>query len=246
MKILQFQDVELAYGKHIVLSGVNLELKKGEFFGLVGPNGSGKSTLLKSLLGLIKPNSGEINWHTDSFKKGYVPQRERVDPIWPISVRNLISLTLSAAISPWRHQRGEVEQVDRVMELTKTAEFANKTLDTLSGGEIQRVLLARALVVEPDILLLDEPTAAMDIVAVQRFLSLITDIHTKSDMTIIMVTHDLNSLIDRADRLGILQHGSLYSGPASEILTTSSLSSIFREPMTVKVFEGRQHIIHGL
>lgn len=246
MKILEFKNVELSYGKHTIIKDVNLELKRGEFFGLVGPNGAGKSTLLKAILGLLKPRSGEIIWQDESLKKGYMPQRERVDPIWPISVRDLIRLTLQAAAFPRRHSKSDENKVDHVMNITRTKEIAGQTLDTLSGGEIQRALLARALVIEPEVLLLDEPTASMDIVAVQRFLSLITEIHANSSMTIIIVTHDLNSLVNRADRLGIIQHGSLYCGPSDEILTTSSLTSIFREPMSVKIFDGKPHIIHSI
>ncbi|MDG5815629.1 metal ABC transporter ATP-binding protein [Chitinispirillales bacterium ANBcel5] len=239
MDLLKFNNVTLGYGPHTILREINLKVRKGDFFGLVGPNGSGKSTLMKSMLGLVRPRHGSINWLSGVPKRGYVPQREQVDPLWPMRVRDLLRLTLCSADSALFYNRKEQVQVGKVMELTEIEHLRNQTLDTLSGGEMQRVLLARALIIEPDVLFLDEPTAAMDLVASQKFLSIITGIHHSRNVTVILVTHDLQSLVDRAHRLGIIQNGALHSDTADKLLTSINLSTIYKEPMVVKKVEGR-------
>ncbi len=238
MATLEYKDVNLGYGRHEILRDVNLVVEKGDFFGLVGPNGSGKSTLIKSMLGLVKPRSGLIRWLPSVPRRGYVPQRERVDPIWPMRVRDLLRATIHALGNGFFCNKSEHIRAERAMEMIEISHLANQTLDTLSGGEMQRVLLARALVVEPEVLLLDEPTAAMDLVASQKFLSLITHLHEVHQMTVIIVTHDLPSLVDRAHRLGIIQHGELHSGNSKDLLTSENLSRIYREPLRVSKVDG--------
>ncbi len=238
MELLQFEGVDLGYGRDVVLRGVNMRVGRGDFFGLVGPNGSGKSTLLKAMLGLVKSQAGEIRWHPRVPKRGYVPQREQIDPIWPMRVRDLLRLTLCSLRGGRLFGEREPAAVPATMEMIEIEHLANQTLDTLSGGEMQRVLLARALIVEPEVLLLDEPTAAMDLVASQKYLSVITRLHHECDVTVIIVTHDLPSLIGRAHRLGIIQHGHVHSGLAGEMLTSEKLSDIYKEPMMVKKLDG--------
>ncbi|KMQ51726.1 Zinc ABC transporter, ATP-binding protein ZnuC [Chitinispirillum alkaliphilum] len=238
MNQLEFRNVCLGYGGREILKDVNITVEKGDFFGLVGPNGSGKSTLIKSMLGLVKPRSGSIKWVPSVPRRGYVPQREQVDPIWPMRVQDLLRATIHALGFAFRYRR-EHAKVTQVMGLIGIDHLANQTLDTLSGGEMQRVLLARALIVDPQILLLDEPTAAMDLVASQKFLSLITHLHETHNITVVIVTHDLPSLIDRAHRLAIIQHGQLHSGTSEEILTSENLTRIYREPLKVSKVEGR-------
>ena len=244
MELLRFEKVDLGYGRHLILKNVNLVVEKGDFFGLVGPNGSGKSTLIKAMLGLLRPQSGLVQWFPSVPVRGYVPQREQVDPIWPMRVQDLLRLTLCVSERLIHSHKKNQTQVDYAMEMIGIKHLANQTLDTLSGGEMQRVLLARALIVRPEVMLLDEPTAAMDLVAAHKFLSLITDLHEQCNMTVIIVTHDLPSLVDRAHRLGIIQHGQFFSGQSEELLTSSTLSGIYREPLTVKKVDGRTMIFH--
>lgn len=242
MAQLVFEKAGFGYGSRNILMDINLEIKQGDFFGLVGPNGAGKTTLIKAMLGLIKPRHGTVRWMPSIPKRGYVPQKEQIDPIWPMRVRDLLKHTRNAS-EKGILQRHEQRAVMEVMEQTGTMHLANQTLDTLSGGEMQRVLLARALVVDPEVLLLDEPTAAMDLVASLKFLTLITGLHHRRNITVIIVTHDLPSLVDRAHSLGIIQHGLLHSGPTSELMDSKTLSSIYRVPMNVKKVEGQTMII---
>ncbi len=245
MCLLKYEGVRLAYGRNVVLRDVNLHVEKGDFLGLVGPNGSGKTTLIKSMLGLIRPKLGTIDWRGGIPRCGYVPQQEEVDPIWPMRVRDLLKMTICSLRPLHLFHRKEPRQVREIMELIGIEHLANQTLDTLSGGEMQRVLLARALVVEPEVVLLDEPTSGMDLVAAERFLSLISKMHKGRKMTVIMVTHDLPSLVDRAQHLGIIENDTLYSGRVDEILTSEMLTKIYREPLTVRDVHGRTMILHG-
>ncbi len=243
--MLTYQGVDLGYGRQVVLRDVNLSVERGDFLGLVGPNGSGKSTLVKSMLGLVRPMRGEIHWEGGVPKRGYVPQREQVDPIWPMRVRDLLEMTIHSLQTLQPLHRKQCPEVREIMELIEIDHLADKTLATLSGGEMQRVLLARALVVEPEVVVLDEPTSAMDLVASERFLSLINRMHEQKQTTVILVTHDLPSLVNRAHRLGIIQNGALHSGKTEEILTSENLSRIYEEPLTVRSVDGRTVILHG-
>jgi len=238
LDLLLFEKVKLGYNGRVVLEGVNLAVKKGDFFGLVGPNGSGKSTLLKAMLGLVRQRSGKIIWPLGMPRIGYVPQSEMVDPIWPMRVRDLLHLTLCSLEPAHLLHQNEHARVGSVMELIRIERLANQTIDTLSGGEMQRVLLARALIVKPDALFLDEPTAAMDLVASQRFLSMISELQKEKEMTIIMVTHDLQCLVGRANSLGIIEQGKVYSDDAEKLLTSERLSQIYEQPMLVRKFDG--------
>lgn len=238
MDLLAFKDVSLGYNGRLVLENINLSVRKKQFLGLVGPNGSGKSTLMKSMLGLLRPKSGSITWVKETPVIGYVPQKEIIDPIWPMRVRDLLHLTLcSLEKAHFRHKKENV-RVWNVMQWIGIEKMANQTLDTLSGGEMQRVLLARALIVEPEVLFLDEPTASMDLVSSQNFLSLISNLHEEQGITVVIVTHDLQSLAGRADSLGIIEQGRVYHDTAERLLTSESLSRIYKQPMFVKSVEG--------
>ncbi len=234
MSIIEFNSVTLGYANKTVLEDVNLKVEPGELFGLVGPNGSGKTTLLKAMLGQLKPWSGSVNWKTTSSRWGYVPQREQVDPIWPVTVQKLLRMTVRSTQTAWIFSKEKPEIVEQVIEMTGLKKFSNQTLETLSGGELQRVLLARALVVEPDILLLDEPTAAMDLVAAAHFLDLIVKLHEIWEITVVLVSHDLSALADRTDRIGILRCGNLYSGPTDSMLTSKNLSDVYGRSLKVE------------
>ncbi len=237
--MLTFAKVTLGYNGRHVLEDINLVVNKGDFIGLVGPNGAGKSTLMKAMLGLVKPRAGSISWRPDIPKIGYVPQSEHIDPIWPMRVRDVLHLTLCSLERPHFFHKKEHSRVRQVMEMIAIESLANRTLDTLSGGELQRVLLARALIIEPDVLFLDEPTAAMDLVATRKFLSMISDLHRDHGITVVIVTHDLQSLAHRAEYLGIIANGKLYFDQTDTMLTSGNLTEIYGQPMTVRKVDGR-------
>lgn len=231
--LFHFDQADLGYPSHLVLRDLSFGVNERDFIGIVGPNGAGKSTLVKTMLGLLPLCAGRMEWPGGRPIIGYVPQREQIDPIWPMRVRDMLQFTLTALEPPHWRRRGEHARVAEVMHTTEIDMLADQTLDTLSGGEMQRLLLARALIVEPQVLLLDEPTAAMDLFATERFMSVISRLHSERDVTIILVTHDLQSLAGRASTVGILSHGTLHHGPTSRMLSAERLSDVYGHPVHV-------------
>ena len=222
-----FDRAILGYPRHEILREITFCVGQGDFVGIVGPNGAGKSTLVKSMLGQLPLCAGRMDWPRGRPVIGYVPQREQVDPIWPMRVRDMLQFTLTALEPPHWRRRGEHPRVAEVMQATEIESLADQTLDTLSGGEMQRLLLARALVVDPQVLLLDEPTAAMDLFATERFMTLIARLHRERQVTVVLVTHDLQSLAGRACTVGILAHGTLHHGPTADMLSAERLSEVY-------------------
>lgn len=227
------KSASLGYPGHEILRDISFDLNEGDFIGIAGPNGAGKSTLVKTMLGLLPLRAGQMEWPAGRPLVGYVPQREQIDPIWPMRVRDMLQVTLSALDPPHWRSRGEHDRIAEVMRSTDIKSLADQPLHTLSGGEIQRLLLARALVVQPQLLLLDEPTAAMDLFATEHFMDLIAHLHRETGVTVILVTHDLQSLVGRASRVGILAHGTLHHGTTSQMLTPERLSDVYEHPVEV-------------
>lgn len=197
--------VDLSFSRHktLILDGINLSVKEGEFVGIFGPNGGGKTTFLKLLLGLLKPSHGSIEIfgkspETVRSRMGYVPQAKLFDPQFPISVLDVVLMGLLSQ----KMTRAAKEKAHSVLEKVHLLDKANKPFGTLSGGQAQRVLVARALVGAPDILLLDEATVSIDAEAEKTIYELLTQLTGK--ITILMVTHDLKSL-EKADRLLCIQ-----------------------------------------
>lgn len=231
--LFHFEKASLGYPRNEVLTDISFRLDTGDFIGIVGPNGAGKTTLVKTMLGLLPLRSGTMKWSSERAFIGYVPQREQIDPIWPMRVRDMLQLTLSALQPPHWFRRREHQRVTEVMQATEIMPLANQTLDTLSGGEMQRLLLARALVVDPRVLLLDEPTAAMDLFATERFMDLIARLHRETGVTVILVTHDLQALAGRASTVGILSQGTMHYGQTSQMLSAERLSQVYGHPVEV-------------
>jgi zinc transport system ATP-binding protein len=190
---IEFQYVDFAYAKPLVLEKVSLAIPSRETTCLVGPNGGGKSTLLKLVLGLIEPTRGEVRVLGTSprkarFKVGYMPQYVGFDPRFPITVREIVLMGRLVGNRWGFHSRKDRAIADQVLEEVELKEFASASFSNLSGGQKQRVLIARALAVEPELLLLDEPTAMVDSHIEARLLEQLKALHQR--MTIVMVSHD--------------------------------------------------------
>jgi zinc transport system ATP-binding protein len=187
-----------SYPKTPVLKDVNFSIKKGEFVGLFGPNGGGKTTLLMLLLGFLKPTDGAIVM--DECVVGYVPQRLRFDAKFPISTIEVILMGRLAHL-PWygRYSAKDKALAEKALDEVGLTAFRNAPFGSLSGGQAQRVLLARALVSKPDILFLDEPTSCVDKESEQKIYALLKAL--RPEITILMVTHHLDAAIGHVDRL---------------------------------------------
>lgn len=209
--IVNFDHVSFAYQDTPVLTDVTFKVDSGEFLGIIGPNGGGKTTLLKLILGFLKPKSGGINVlgkppGIASTRIAYVSQGLNYDRQFPISVMELV---LSGRLSnlPWygAYTPQDMQAAQIALEKVGMQEFKDHPFGKLSGGQAQRALIARALVTEPELLLLDEPTASVDAQAEGVIYDILKSL--RKTMTILMVTHDLRAAIDIVDRVLLVQGG---------------------------------------
>ncbi|RQG89783.1 heme ABC transporter ATP-binding protein [Natrarchaeobius halalkaliphilus] len=236
------EDVGITFGELSVLEDVSLSVDPGEFVGFVGPNGAGKTSLLRAISGAIAPSSGTItiddtdvhavSSRTTSRLVAVVPQDTSLSFSFP--VRDVVEMGRhphrSRFSTPTADDRAAVE---RALERTRTAELAARSIDEVSGGQRQRVVLARAIAQETPVLLLDEPTASLDINHQVETLELVREL-VEEDRTVVAAIHDLDLAARYCDRLVLLANGSLHStGPPSEVLTTETLAEAFDANATV-------------
>jgi zinc transport system ATP-binding protein len=202
--------VSFGYGAQLVLENVTLHVKRGSVLGIIGPNGGGKSTLLKLMMGLLRPQVGRVEVLGRTPEAvcragtlvGYLPQRLEMNTDFPITVRQLVELGLiKQKPFGWGFTRAQKQQVMETLELVDMADFARRPIGALSGGQQQRVLLARALVTRPELLLLDEPTTALDQPGQERFAGLIERLRQTRGLTLVMVAHDLRAVMASCDRV---------------------------------------------
>lgn len=210
MKVLQIQKVSFRYRDVSVLKDVSFEIEEGEFVGIFGPNGGGKTTLLKIILGLLKPQSGHIKVFgqdpTDASNiMAYVPQGLRFDRDFPISA---LEVVLGGCLSQTRWYWGRFSKPHKdsameALEVVDLAHLAQAPFGTLSGGQAQRVLIARALASKPKLLLLDEPTSMLDARSQKEVLEVLQRL--QGDVTMLMVNHDLPVVVEKVDRVLCVQ-----------------------------------------
>lgn len=206
--IIEFDRVSFRYQSVPVLENITLAVREGEFLGLVGPNGGGKSTLLKLMMGLISPDSGSVKvFGTTPHKArphlGYVPQFARFPSDFPITVEETVLMGRLQKNRLWqRYTRADRHAARTALEETGVAEFSDRPIDQLSGGQLQRVLIARALASEPDLLLLDEPTASVDSHQEKGVFDLFKELNKR--MSIIVISHDIGFITDYVDRVACL------------------------------------------
>ena len=225
----QYQSVE-------VLTDISFEISAGDYVGLVGPNGSGKTTLVRALLGVARPASGRIvlfgqdveqfqDWH----KIGYLPQKlDGFNPNFPATVREVVSLGLIAG-KPFPRRLGQNDQraVDRVLERLGIAGIGQKLIGELSGGQQQRALIARAIVGDPDLIILDEPSAALDPESREQFFTLLQDLNHNRRVTMILVTHDMGTIGQYADKLLYIDRKIIFYGSFDEFCRSENMTALF-------------------
>lgn len=201
---LEVHDLEFSYSKTIILQAVNLSIDKGEFVGIFGPNGGGKTTFLQLLMGFLIPTRGFIRLFDKTPKEarssiGYVPQVTAYDRQFPISTLDIVLMGCLSQVTKWGSFPQPVKKKAlAALERVNLAHKANEPFGTLSGGQAQRALIARALVSEPKLLLLDEATASIDSKAEEEILDILREL--KGTITILMVTHDLQTITQKVDK----------------------------------------------
>lgn len=224
-KIIDIKDVSFQYGRDIVLDHINLSVPKGSFLGIVGPNGSGKSTLLKLILGLLRPDDGEVYLFGEKLSKfkqweriGFVSQKANsFNTGFPATVFEVVSSGLTGKIGLFRFLRQKHRmEVIQAIEQVGMAEFMNRKIGELSGGQQQRVFIARAIVSRPDILILDEPTVGVDARNVQSFYHILKSLKEERGITLLMVSHDIDTLLNEADYVAYLNKFVQFYGSVEE------------------------------
>ncbi len=192
--VIELDDVSFSYDGRPVLEHVTLQVHRHELTSIVGPNGGGKTTLLRLILGLVRPDSGTVRVFGASPRRarrriGYMPQHARYDPQFPVTVMGVVLMGRLERRLCGPYARSDHEAAHEALEEMKMAEAAGRSFDALSGGERQRVLIARALACEPDVLLLDEPTASVDVATEERLHDILERLNDR--LTIVMASHDL-------------------------------------------------------
>ena len=209
MTLVNIDAMTVQMGGTTALRNVDFSISKGEIVTVVGPNGSGKSTLMRAIIGAIAPTKGRIT-RSEGLRIGYVPQSLHIDPTLPITVRRFLSL-------PNRKPR---EEIETAMARVGADNLLDKQMFTLSGGQFQRTLLARALLEKPDLLILDEPTTGLDQPGSAAFYRLIEDIRTELGTAVLMVSHELHVVMSASDRV-ICLNGHICCHGAPDVVASA-------------------------
>ncbi len=244
--LISIHDADLGYGGKPVLRAANLAVAEGDFLGIVGPNGAGKSTLLKGILGLILPLRGDVTVRAGrrNVRFGYVPQREEADTVFPITSLEMVLMGRNALSGPlrWPGRRGRNDAL-QALDHVGIAHLADRRFRDLSGGQQQRVLIARALAVEPRILVLDEPTNGMDLESEHALMELVRAFHDRDGLTVIMVSHVLNVVVNYVRSLVLVDRDMFLAGPIDEILTEKNLERMYGTGVTIGTLDGRRVVL---
>ncbi len=235
-EIITAENLTVRYNSIDIITNISFKVMRGDYIGLVGPNGSGKTTLIKTILGFLRPVSGHIKIFGDNplylskwDKIGYLPQKmSSYNPNFPTTVEEIISLgLLSKKTFPKRINKQDDVLRNKVMELLGIADLRKKLFGDLSIGQQQRVLVARTLVNEPELLILDEPTTAFDPEIRENFFSLMQSLNKDKNTTIILVTHDIGSIGKYAFKLLYLDKQIIFYGSFDEFCKSESMSNYF-------------------
>jgi len=241
--LVTFNDATLGYGRHVILAGLSFEIPEGDFLGLVGPNGAGKTTILRALLGSLKPLSGTVT-RAPHLRFGYVPQRDQVDYNFPLKVVDVVMMGRYDRIGLVRRPSTEDRRrAAAALEHVGIRELADQPLNSLSGGQKQRTLIARALVGEPNVLVLDEPTNGMDLVSTTQILGLVRELHERDGLTVLMVSHALNEVANYVERIALVVSGGFRLGTVTEIMNEQTLSEMYGIPVEVDSFNGHRIVV---
>jgi len=232
--LITIRNLNVRLGGNHILKGLNADLCQGSITALIGMNGAGKSTLLRALVKEV-PYSGTIQFHCGHDHRrpspehvGYVPQKLRIEANLPLTVRDLFGMTLQRRPIFFGVGRRVRERIDVLLHRVGAQELLNKPVEKLSGGELQRILLALALEPEPELLLLDEPAAGIDFKNVDEFYELIGNLNRKTGVTILLVSHELNVVSKMAHHVLCLENGCIScEGTPQDILTGEMLAATF-------------------
>jgi zinc transport system ATP-binding protein len=216
MSLVKVENLSISYGAKTVLSQVSLSIEPGEIVTIVGPNGSGKTSLLRSIIGAVKPSQGRVTQRSD-LRVGYVPQRLHIDPTLPMTVARF--LRLPTRVAP--------EAIDEALAQAGVPDLAAAQMSRLSGGQFQRVLLARALIDKPHLLLLDEATQGLDQPGSAAFYSQIEKVRRETGCTVLMISHELHVVMSASDRVICLNGHVCCEGTPEVVASAPEYRALF-------------------
>ena len=216
MKLIEITDLSVQYGSKLILQNINLSLADGEIVTIVGPNGSGKTTLFKAIIGTAPINTGTLKIRPN-LKIGYVPQQLIIDKTLPITVERFLKVA----------QKTNMKTLANAMNLVGTEDLLTFQMNNLSGGELQRVLLARALIAQPDVLLLDEATRGLDQPGVATFYRMVDGIRKNTNCAVLMISHDLHVVMGASDRVICLNGHICCEGAPNSVASSPEYQALF-------------------
>lgn len=235
--LLEAKDIQVSFSGHMVLSGVSVRVNAGEIVTLIGPNGAGKTSLVRAMLGLIQPTSGTVI-RKPGLSIGYMPQRLQIDESLPMTVRRFLQLGT---------QPGQGKTL-KALEEVGADHIANAPMQSISGGEMQRVMLARALLREPDLLVLDEPVQGVDITGQAELYKLINTIRKQRHIGVLMVSHDLHVVMAQTDHVVCLNQHVCCAGHPQSVSRHPEFVALFGEEIasTLAVYTHQHDHHHDL
>lgn len=237
--LIELKDVSFRYGREWVLQQINLTIRPEDYLLIIGPNGGGKSTLLKIILGLLKPDKGRVIYHARNL--GYVPQYRTFEENFPLRVREVVRSGLLKRKGWFRtFTPSHWKQVDETLERLNLLDLREHKVGELSGGQLQRVLIARALVADPDVLFLDEPTASIDSGSRENLNQLLDNLSRR--IPIVLITHDLSAVSPRVRQIGCINR-QFYLHAAGEV-TSETLEAVYGCPVELIAHGVPHRVLH--
>lgn len=244
---ITIRNISFSYDKTPILKNIDISIEKGSFTAFVGPNGSGKSTLIKCIIGFLKPQKGELfiknkelnSYNSDNLSKtiAYVPQSEAL--YGALTVYETVLMGRKPYIA-WSPGKNDHSIVIRVLKMLDLEDIAERNINELSGGQKQRAFIARALTQEPQILLLDEPTANLDLKHTIDVLKLLEELALKG-ITVVIAIHDLNMAIRHCSKVVMINSGTIFAHGGKEIITESNIKKLY--DVNVRLINTGEHIL---
>ncbi len=249
MNALSVENLCVKSNNRHLLENITFSVEEGKIVAIIGPNGAGKTTLIKAILGLIPFETGSISLFGHHYKNnsshvkvGYVPQRLEFDRTFPLTVLELLRFTVPPFyLFPFHKKKEEKEHISRLLEVVGVHDLINRSIGSLSGGELQRVMIAKAIVNDPQILFLDEPASGVDIEGQERFHDLVKRLNKEKVLTVILISHDLNIVYRFADDVLCLNRRLVCSGKPKDALTDEVIKSVYGEMMGAYIHSCHEH-----
>jgi ABC-type Mn2+/Zn2+ transport system ATPase subunit len=231
--VLRINDLSVGFGKRTVLKDVNFELRAGEFWFFIGPNGVGKSTLINIFLGVLQPQQGKMFLNPEFAHRsliGFVPQRCDLNPTLPIAIHEFVLMGLADLRAKKKERNARLSWA---LEKMRLQDMEEKNYWSLSGGQRQRALVARALIRRPKLLIADEPTKDLDLPATNALMECLTDLNQKENLTVLLVTHDLNLAARYCTHAALFVNGSVRTGICQVVLNSENLERAYGVPVSI-------------